>query len=154
MPLVKCRECGKEISSQARSCPHCGATPISKTATGCAAIGVLIFIFFSISIFTGNHNDNSKSARKWETISGIQEGIKIVMDIDDNSIQRTSDGVSATVDVKLNDGDIENITYICRMPDPTSDMHGGVIWKNNLNDLPYGSTGEAIMKRVCYGPLP
>ncbi len=25
MPLTKCRECEKEISTEARSCPHCGA---------------------------------------------------------------------------------------------------------------------------------
>jgi len=25
MPLSKCRECGGEVSDQARSCPHCGA---------------------------------------------------------------------------------------------------------------------------------
>lgn len=24
MALIKCSECGKEISSNARSCPHCG----------------------------------------------------------------------------------------------------------------------------------
>ena len=25
MPLIQCRECQKEISSEARNCPHCGA---------------------------------------------------------------------------------------------------------------------------------
>jgi len=25
MPLIKCQECGKDISDQASSCPHCGA---------------------------------------------------------------------------------------------------------------------------------
>lgn len=24
MALIKCKECGKEISAQAKSCPHCG----------------------------------------------------------------------------------------------------------------------------------
>lgn len=27
MSLIKCEECGKEISSKARTCPHCGAKP-------------------------------------------------------------------------------------------------------------------------------
>ncbi len=26
MALIKCEECGKEISSEALTCPHCGAT--------------------------------------------------------------------------------------------------------------------------------
>lgn len=30
MALEKCRECGKEVSSEARSCPHCGALPLKK----------------------------------------------------------------------------------------------------------------------------
>jgi uncharacterized membrane protein YvbJ len=25
MPLIKCKECGKEISDQATACPNCGA---------------------------------------------------------------------------------------------------------------------------------
>lgn len=33
MALIKCKECGKEISDQAKSCPHCGCpvTPPQKT---------------------------------------------------------------------------------------------------------------------------
>ena len=27
MPLIACRECQKEISTHARSCPHCGYDP-------------------------------------------------------------------------------------------------------------------------------
>lgn len=30
MALVKCRECAKEISSEATTCPHCGAAPKKK----------------------------------------------------------------------------------------------------------------------------
>lgn len=45
MALVKCKECAKEISSQAPSCPHCGAfrfAPPKKTS-GCAiALAVLV----------------------------------------------------------------------------------------------------------------
>ena len=32
MSLIKCSECGKEISSHAKNCPHCGF-PISKNNT-------------------------------------------------------------------------------------------------------------------------
>ncbi|MBP3469718.1 MAG: zinc-ribbon domain-containing protein [Lachnospiraceae bacterium] len=31
MSLIKCKECGKEISDQASSCPHCGC-PINPNA--------------------------------------------------------------------------------------------------------------------------
>jgi DNA-directed RNA polymerase subunit RPC12/RpoP len=31
MPLIKCSECGREVSDKAQSCPNCGA-PIGLTA--------------------------------------------------------------------------------------------------------------------------
>lgn len=30
MALIKCSECGKDISSEAKACPHCGAKPQYK----------------------------------------------------------------------------------------------------------------------------
>lgn len=60
MALIKCKECGKEISTQAASCPHCGAVrfvPKEKPKTsGCAWIALLfigipflLVVFFSSS---------------------------------------------------------------------------------------------------------
>lgn len=31
MAMIKCKECGKEISSLAEKCPHCGAPTTGKT---------------------------------------------------------------------------------------------------------------------------
>lgn len=41
MSLIKCKECGKEISSKTDKCPNCGA-PTNRTI-GC--FGSLLFIF-------------------------------------------------------------------------------------------------------------
>jgi RNA polymerase subunit RPABC4/transcription elongation factor Spt4 len=30
MALVKCDECGQQVSERARCCPHCGATRVAK----------------------------------------------------------------------------------------------------------------------------
>lgn len=47
MALIKCKECGKEISDQANACPNCGAKPYKPS--GClavfVAVAVLIVIF-------------------------------------------------------------------------------------------------------------
>jgi len=43
MALNKCKECGKEVSSQAKTCPHCGA-PVQ--AGGIFAMAILIAVFF------------------------------------------------------------------------------------------------------------
>ncbi len=46
MALKKCRECGKEVSSEAKSCPHCGvSTPVTPSASGCmSTILVLVIV--------------------------------------------------------------------------------------------------------------
>jgi DNA-directed RNA polymerase subunit RPC12/RpoP len=43
MALTKCKECGKEVSSSAKKCPHCGVKNLSVTGRQ-QAIGCLVFI--------------------------------------------------------------------------------------------------------------
>ncbi len=50
MALTKCRECGKEISTEAVTCPHCGAPTgrQAKRTSGCAvviAVGLLALVY-------------------------------------------------------------------------------------------------------------
>jgi len=64
MALIKCKECGKEVSKKAESCPHCGA-PVKKQPTqyGCGTLivlGVVVFIF--IAVFSDNSSTTSKPA--------------------------------------------------------------------------------------------
>lgn len=69
MALVKCRECGKEISSQAKACPHCGAKQINKIAVGCGAlVGIALLAIVIIPILTesptkSNIGGSDQSAR-------------------------------------------------------------------------------------------
>lgn len=42
MALVKCSECGKEVSTKAEQCPHCGA-PVRKKTSGCAILAAVLF---------------------------------------------------------------------------------------------------------------
>lgn len=49
MALINCKECGKEISDQAKACPHCGAKP--AVPSGCAAVFIIVatvLIVFSL----------------------------------------------------------------------------------------------------------
>lgn len=41
MALMKCHECGNEISSEAKSCPKCGVTPKTPTNSRKAIFGVI-----------------------------------------------------------------------------------------------------------------
>ena len=63
MALQKCHECRKRVSTEAKSCPSCGA-PVKKraqnnsAAVGCATI-IIIIVF--VVIITGMLNSNGKT---------------------------------------------------------------------------------------------
>lgn len=72
MALIKCKECGKEISSDAKSCPHCGkpnqeaaitakitkkiTRKISPLQIGIIGTGVLVLIFVLVVVATAPPN--------------------------------------------------------------------------------------------------
>src|SRR5689334_16362869 len=68
MALKPCRECGREISTEAKSCPHCGkkaptGAGSSPLAVGCLAILVLVAIGSLVSSngTTGSSGSSSVS---------------------------------------------------------------------------------------------
>jgi hypothetical protein len=59
MALIKCKECGKEISSAAAACPNCGK-PIPKTsaaATGCLVVIIVIVVLALMGQCSGSDKD-------------------------------------------------------------------------------------------------
>ena len=44
MALKACKECGKEVSSQAKACPHCGAPPPRGSGFGWVLLVLLVLI--------------------------------------------------------------------------------------------------------------
>jgi hypothetical protein len=58
MALVKCRECGKEIGSEAKICPGCGTVP--KRTSGCAMAFLVLVVLGVVGAIFGSHD----SARK------------------------------------------------------------------------------------------
>ncbi len=44
--LIKCSECGAEVSNQANKCPKCGA-PTAQKKSGIAIIGAVIFFLLA-----------------------------------------------------------------------------------------------------------
>ena len=61
MALIKCTECGKEISSKAKICPHCGAKNKKRTSPSAWIILILALIFAFI-YFSNTGTDNRKSS--------------------------------------------------------------------------------------------
>jgi hypothetical protein len=61
MALVNCKECAKEISSEASSCPNCGA-PVLKKRSRSIAPGFIIFaaLVLLLSMCSGNEKKADK----------------------------------------------------------------------------------------------
>ena len=58
MALIKCKECGHEVSKKADKCPNCGA-PIKKKTSGCAW---MFLIFFGCAMYIITSSDTSTSS--------------------------------------------------------------------------------------------
>lgn len=52
MAMIKCHECSKEISSEAKSCPHCGAEPEKKTSRLSLGIAGIVLFMVLYGVFT------------------------------------------------------------------------------------------------------
>lgn len=76
MALTKCRECGKEISTEAASCPHCGAPKpaIKKPSDPSAAMGCLGIIVILGAIAFGVHSCTSDSGAPKGGASAAADG--------------------------------------------------------------------------------
>lgn len=50
MALIKCKDCEKEFSTDAKACPNCGAKPPvnQKAQIGCAVIILFLVLFFAM----------------------------------------------------------------------------------------------------------
>ncbi|WP_454844939.1 zinc ribbon domain-containing protein [Ralstonia thomasii] len=73
MALIKCRECGKDVSTEAAACPNCGAPPLRSSATVAGGkpkkkqslVGVLFLaIVGAVAIAQCSSNDEKKGETK------------------------------------------------------------------------------------------
>jgi hypothetical protein len=75
--LAKCKECGKEVSTAASKCPHCGVPAptrgTSKTAAmiATAIIAVLIIAVMALPRSGGGGSSSSPSGGNQEVIAGL-----------------------------------------------------------------------------------
>lgn len=63
MAIIKCKECGNEVSSKAKNCPKCGCKVSNGIGCG-TAIGIVFLVFFTISVISSTErflNGSSES---------------------------------------------------------------------------------------------
>lgn len=75
MAVKPCKECGKPVSTKAKSCPHCGAEQpkqTSRIALGIAGL-FLFFIIYSVATTNSNTTPTSTQASKPKTPEEIEK---------------------------------------------------------------------------------
>ena len=64
--LTRCKDCGREVSKRAKTCPHCGVSKPGKAPPRRAGIGsyllagVLIVVFFQIALQQNEYGDGEQ----------------------------------------------------------------------------------------------
>ena len=69
MALVKCKECGEEVSNKAKACPKCGAQAPKKTSL----FTWFIFAFTIFLVYAVNQSPSSPSKSKPSSVSSSSE---------------------------------------------------------------------------------
>lgn len=69
MALRKCKECGKEISTDIKVCPNCGKKqPNIRRNIGCLILFAIFFIPFLTIIYSSHRNPEQKITSKKEIV--------------------------------------------------------------------------------------
>lgn len=74
MALVKCKECGAEVSTKANACPKCGAKAPKKTSL----FTWLVLIFIIFIVYAVNQNTTSPNRSKLSSVSSSAQKSEIV----------------------------------------------------------------------------
>ena len=83
MALIKCKECGNEVSTSAKSCPQCGAKVIKPVGKLGLSIAAFIVIIMFMSIITTNSTTQTPSQTPEQKAATAKQ---------DAAIQRAANG--------------------------------------------------------------
>ncbi|QUY35620.1 zinc ribbon domain-containing protein [Acinetobacter junii] len=114
MALVNCKECGVQVSTQAKSCPSCGAK-IKKPTSVFTWIILVIFIFgVFAAIGSGDNTGNSSSASGTPQLSPKEEALNNL----EFNFEWSKDGFGNVMMIDMtikNNGksDIKDFTVVC-----------------------------------------
>ena len=116
MALIKCRECEREISSEARTCPHCGCRTRERKKLNTwhkailAAIAV-VFVIVTVVVVSNNAWKSVVSVKYVGYVSETINGGEYVYEVTNES-EKTRKNVRAIVRVEALFDTIEFEDYV------------------------------------------
>lgn len=144
MALEKCKECGGQISTEAKACPHCGAQP-SKRASRAGVLFVALVVILVIGVKFGTPDApgaspvseaaakmaSQQEEAKWQCRQFVERSLKApstasFQDMRDFTAWGTDDGpygVKGYVDSQNSFGAKLRMEFVC-----TLEKNGGT-WK-------------------------
>jgi hypothetical protein len=63
MALKKCKECGKDVSTKASLCPHCGAKQ-KRNSVGCGGAILIIIVIFITGVQISNYSQKAEQKKQ------------------------------------------------------------------------------------------
>lgn len=74
MALVKCKECGEDVSHKENNCPNCGATPLHKSSTYIWMIIILVILVIVASDLFFQALETTKTPYAGDSITSVRAG--------------------------------------------------------------------------------
>lgn len=105
MALVKCVECHKEISSDAKFCPHCGKKdparqpPTKPTLGGCLSLFVVLAILGTILSFCSDNSKETNAGNQEDKIEKVKNSSINEKDLYEKTLKTPSSDIYANRDL-------------------------------------------------------
>ncbi|MCF8088971.1 MAG: hypothetical protein K9L23_13045 [Desulfotignum sp.] len=138
--LVKCKTCEKEISTDAKSCPHCGdPDPTSenkktlKSCLGCFAVLVIGSMIFSTIMVLIDENKNKTSSSEKEIPQGSEKIAELPLDAKEfiNNFNESMKTLDSNRNIKARIKDEDDNGSQLTMQVETNNQHIGMVLSAN-----------------------
>lgn len=115
MALTKCTECGNEVSTNADSCPKCGAK-VKRKSIGCGGIILILIVIGIIGSFMSKNGDSPSSTPSVPSVADIEERVKAQVMI--KNLEWYKGGFDSVMMVNatfenISDHDVQDIELTC-----------------------------------------
>lgn len=106
MALKKCKECGKDVSKNAKACPNCGA-PVSSKQYGCGTLILVLLVLGVVGSMLSNLSTNTSSMLSEPSIAeqaAMKERVRVKLQ---NELETNRSGMISEVQSLIEKGEYQ-----------------------------------------------